>query len=384
MAWAKIKAWYNRIPYSLKIALLIALVAKLAIYIIGYTAAYSTAIGQGYSTAPLGLFLNMFNHWDGPHYLYLAQYGYTNQGDPANFIVFFPLYPLIVRLFTPNFDYVSLSGMIVSAVLSLAAVVYLFKLVKLDYNDSIAKKAVLFLCVFPTAYFMSAPFTESLFLLLVIASLYYARNANWAAAGILGCLSALTRIGGLVLLPALLVEYFRQRYQGHWKFKAPDPKILLLLLPAVGFLIYLGINYVVMGDFFSFMTIQRVHFYETFGPIDGFLGAWNWPSHSTYPDSITIGYAQVIFAAFGLAMVGAALKLKLRASYQVYMFLTWGVSVATSFWISVPRYVLTMFPLFIVLGLVSTKKTVAAAVLAVSCMGLFFFTWLFGTGAWAF
>ena len=381
MAWEKVKAWYNRIPYSLKIAILVALVAKLAIYIVGYAAAYSTALGQGYSTEPSGLFLNMFNHWDGPHYLYLAQYGYTNQGDPANFIVFFPFYSLLVRLITFNFNYVALSGLIVSNVASIIAVIYLFKLAKLDYSDSIAKKAVLFLCVFPTAYFMSAPFTEAVFIALVIASLYYARNANWAAAGFLGCLSALTRIGGLVLLPALMVEYFHQR---GWKFKAPDRKILFLFLPAVGFLVYLGINYVVMGDFFSFMTIQRVHFYETLDPISGLIGAWNWPSHSVYPDSVTIGYAQIIFAAFGLVMVTAALKLKLRASYQVYMLLTWMLTVSTSFWISVPRYVLAMFPMFFVLALVSTKKPVTFAILAVSGVGLFFFTWLFGTGAWAF
>lgn len=380
MAWDKIKAWYARVPYSLKIALLIMLVAKVAIYIIGYAAAYSNALAQGYSTDPSGLFLNMFDHWDGPHYLYLAQYGYTNQGDPANFIVFFPLYPLLVRLITFNFDYVNLTGMIVSNVASLVAVVYLFKLVKLDYTDSIAKKAVLFLCVFPTAYFMSAPFTEGVFIALVIASLYYARQANWAAAGVLGCLSALTRIGGLVLLPALLVEYLHQR---GWKPKF-DSKVLFLLLPAVGFLIYLGINYVVMGDFFSFMTIQREHFYETLNPISGLIGAINWPSHSVYSDSITIGYAQVIFAAFGLFMMLAALKLKLRPSYQVYMLFTWMVTVSTSFWISVPRYVLAMFPLFLVLGLISKKKPVAIAILAVSCVGLFFFTWLFGTGAWAF
>jgi hypothetical protein len=381
LVWEKVKVWYNTVPYSLKIAILVALVTKFVIYVVGFAAAYSTALSQGYSTEPTGLFLNMFDHWDGPHYLYLAQYGYTNQGDPANFIVFFPLYPLLVRLVTFDFSLVNLSGLIVSNVASIVAVIYLFKLAKLDYTDSIAKKAVLFLCVFPTTYFMSAPFTEGLFLVLVIASLYYARNANWAAAGFLGCLSALTRIGGLVLLPALLVEYFHQR---GWKLKTLDYKILFSLLPAVGFMIYLLINYLVMGDFLSFLTIQREHFFETFGPVDGLKGAWNWPSHSVYPDSITIGYAQIIFAAFGLAMMFAALKLKLRPSYQVYMLLTWAVTVSTSFWISIPRYVLAMFPLFFVLALISNKKPVAAAILAVSCAGLFFFTWLFGTGAWAF
>ena len=50
---------------------------------------------------------------------------------------------------------------------------------KLDYNDGVAKKAVLFFCVFPTAYFLSALYSESLFLVLVLASFYYARQTRW-------------------------------------------------------------------------------------------------------------------------------------------------------------------------------------------------------------
>jgi uncharacterized membrane protein len=56
------------------------------------------------------------------------------------------------------------------------------------------------------------------------------------------------------------------------------------------------------------------------------------------------------------------------------------LAVSTGFWISVPRYVLTMFPLFLALGLISTKKPVSLAIVAISCAGLFFFTWLFATG----
>ena len=66
------------------------------------------------------------------------------------------------------------------------------------------------------------------------------------------------------------------------------------------------------------------------------------------------------------------------------MLFTWVLAVSTGFWISVPRYVLTMFPMFIVLALMSTKKTVSIAIITVSSIALVFFTWLFATGAWAF
>jgi hypothetical protein len=377
----KLRLWWTRVPQALKIALLVAVVAKVAVFAVGYASAYATAYSHGGSTEPLGLFMNMFAKWDSPHYMFIAENGYVNEGDPANFIVFFPLYPVLVRLVTFDFAYVNLSGLLVSNVFSIVAVVYLFKLAKLDYSDSAAEKAVLFLCIFPTAYFLSAVFTESLLLALVIASLYYARRGRWSLAGVLGLLAALTRLNGLLILPVLAVEYFHQK---GWKPKAADSRLLWVGLPVVGFAVYLLINYAVTGGFFTFMEIQRTHWYETLDPLNGFVQALNWPSHSTFPDSLTIGYAQVVFAGFGLFMVLAGYLVKLRPSYQVYALLTWMFSVSMSFWISVPRYVLTMFPMFLVLALASNKKAVTLGIAAVSLVGLLFFTGLFATGAWAF
>jgi len=381
----RIKAWYVKIPYSLKVAILVALIAKLAVFSIGYATAYTTALASGDSTEPLQLVMNQFSKWDSPHYMYIAQNGYVNEGDPANFIVFFPLYPFLVRLITFDFAYVNLSGLIVSNVSSIIAVIYLFKLAKLDYSDSVAKKAVLFLSVFPTAYFLSAVFTEGLFLALVIASLYYARNAKWALAGVLGLLASLTRLAGLILLPVLIVEYLHQK---EWKIRATNLKLLWTSLPALGFLVYLLINYQVTGNFFMFIEIERTHWHQTLNPLDGLLGALGWSTNSAFPDSITIGYAQVIFAVFGFAMVIAGFiacyKSKLRTSYLVYMLLTWMLSVSTSFWISIPRYVLTMFPMFIILALYSQKRIVTISIVASSSAALCFFTWLFATGTWAF
>jgi hypothetical protein len=377
----KIKAWYGRIPYSLKVALLVVLIAKVAVFAVGYASAYTTAVASEDSTDPVQLVMNQFTKWDSPHYMFIAENGYVNEGDPANFIVFFPLYPVLVRLITFDFAYVNLSGLIIANLSSIVAVVYLFKLAKLDYDDSTAKKAVLYLSVFPTAYFLSAPFTEGLFLALVIASLYYARNNKWPLSGVLGVLAALTRLAGLLLLPVLVVEYFHQK---NWKIKTVDLKLFWTSLPIFGFLTYLIINYVVTGGFFTFMEVERVHWYQTLNPVGGLAGAVGWLGSSNFPSNLTLGYAQIIFAAFGLSMLLASYKAKLRPSYQVYLLLTWMLSVSTSFWISVPRYVLTMFPMFLTLALFSQKRTVTITATAVFSAALCYFTWLFATGTWTF
>ena len=211
--------------------------------------------------------MNMFNHWDAPHYVAIAKNGYVNTGDAANFIVFFPLYPILIRLFTVDFNYINLSALIVSNVCSLIAFFYLYKIAKLEFNDSVAVKAVLFLSVFPTAYFLSAPYTEGLFFALVIASIYYARLGKWQFAGLISLLAALTRIAGLLLLPVLLVEYFHQK---GWKPRKTDLSILWIFLALAGFLIYLGINYQVTGSPFTFLTVEATHWYNRLDPWSGF------------------------------------------------------------------------------------------------------------------
>ena len=154
-----IKALIKKTPRSVKFAVLIVILAKILVLTIGYAVAY---INSG-PAPPLTILMSMFYHWDAPHYVAIAKNGYVNTGDAANFIVFFPLYPVLIRLFTFDFNYINLSALIISNVCSLIAFFYLYKIAKLEFNDSVALKAVLLLSVFPTAYFLSVPYTEGLF-----------------------------------------------------------------------------------------------------------------------------------------------------------------------------------------------------------------------------
>jgi hypothetical protein len=373
----KTPAIFKKIPYSLKIAILIFLIVKIFVFSLGFAVTYAN---EG-AAPPLSILTRQFDHWDSPHYIDIAKNGYVNEGEQRLFIVFFPLYPLLIRLTTFSFDYVNLSALLVSNVSSIFAALYLFKLAQFEFNDDAAKKAVLFLSVFPTAYFLSAIYTEGLFFALIIASVYYARTEKWPLAGFLSMLAALTRIAGLLLLPMLLVEYLHQK---GWKLKKMKPNILWAILALAGFLIYLGINYEVTGNCFTFMEIEQTHWAQSIDPIQGLQGAWSWALTAEFPQNITVGSAQIAFAAFGLLAVIAGFLMRFRLSYNVYMLLTWMLSVSTGWWISVPRYVMAMFPMFILFGVLSKRKivTIGAAIISVSL--LCFFTVLFALGMWAF
>lgn len=371
------KALLDRIPKPVKLAVATVIIAKLLVLSIGYVV---TCINQG-PASPLVILGDMFYRWDASNYVDIAQNWYVNTGNQANFIVFFPLYPLIIRAFTFDFNFVNLTALVISNVSSMVAFFYLYKLAKLEFDDSVAVKAVLFLSVFPTAYFLSVPYTEGLFFALIIAGFYYARLRKWYLAGIFSLFASLTRLAGLLLLPVFLVEYLHQR---GWKPKKLNLNILWGFSPLAGFLIYLGINNQVTGNPFTFMAVEATHWFNTFDPLCGLERAFGLATTAVYPDNITIGIAPLFFAVLGLLMIGLGVWRHLRPSYIVYMFLSWGLAVSTSWWISVPRYTMAMFPMFLLLGLLTNRKAVNAAIVLASGVALCYFTVLFSLGWWAF
>jgi len=371
------KSRLQNIPNSAKLAAFIVILAKILVLTIGYAVTY---LNNG-PAPPLYILTNMFFHWDAPHYVAIAKNGYVNTGDAANFIVFFPLYPALIRVFTLNFNYASLTALIISNVSSLVAFAYLYKLAKLEFNESVALKAVLFLSVFPTAYFLSVPYTEGLFFALAIGCIYYARRSNWQLAGLISLFAGLTRIEGLILLPALLVEYLHQK---GWKPRKIDLNILWTLSSLGGFLIYLDINNQVTGNPFTFLTVEAAHWNNRLDPKAGLLAAYSWATTAKYPDNITAGLAPLLFAIFGLMILGISVWQRMRPVYITYMFFCWGLAVSTSWWISVPRYVMGMFPMFMLFGLLSNRRAVNIAIVVLSGALLCFFTVFFALDLWAF
>jgi len=158
-------------------------------------------------------FISMWNTWDSQHYFKIAAHGYSDRifDDRHLLIAFFPFYPILIKAFSYIFQDYLLSGLIVSNISYIVAVFYLYKLVLLDYDKDDAFRSIVYFSIFPTAYFLHAAYTESLFIALTIASFYYARNDRWAVSGVLGMLSTLTRITGIIILPVLLIEYLYQK-----------------------------------------------------------------------------------------------------------------------------------------------------------------------------
>jgi hypothetical protein len=135
----------------------VALLAKGAV--LGW-GAICAALGSGHPVRRAGDLLAVWNRWDAPHYLFVAQHGYAPTGEGRLFLVFFPLYPWLVRATAWVVQDALSAAFLVSGVASVLAVVLLYRLARLDVAEPVARRAALFALVFPTSYFLHIPYTR--------------------------------------------------------------------------------------------------------------------------------------------------------------------------------------------------------------------------------
>jgi hypothetical protein len=315
--------------------------------------------------------------WDSPHYLDIARDGYVTSGTEALWIVFYPLYPILIKIFGTIFQNFELTSVILSIIFSFAASIAFFELTLLDFSKKVALKSVWFLSIFPTAYFMQSAYTESLFLFLTILSIYLFRRQKFVSSGVTAAFSSATRVNGIFLSPLFLIEMIENIKQKNW-YKA----FFSLILSPVGLFTYLSINVYLYGDPFYFTKPLESNWYKKFAP------PWEGISNlfASFPpitDYLYFAYFLEAASLIGAFIISFFVFFKIRKSYAVYMWINLLLFVSTSFVVSTPRYVLSLFPIFIVFGMIK-NKFLFSIVSLLFMIGLIFFTLRFTNGEWAF
>ena len=319
----------------------------------------------------------MWHRWDSAHYRLLAESGYSATGEERFSLVFYPLFPWLVRCVAFVARDFFASAIIVSGIASVAAGLLLQRLTQLDAPAATARNAVWFLMIFPTSYFLHINYTESLFLALVIGCMFAARRDCWALAGMLGLCASLTRVNGLLLVPTLAFEVWH-RYR---LTRRIDWRWLWVGAVGLGFLGYLALNYHVTGDPFAFTKLMEDRWYKKFTPPwIGIKDVWERVPGSNR----TEGLHELVFIVLGFVCT-VWCWLRLRPSYAIWMTTNWLLITSTAFVVSVPRYTLTFFPMFILFGLLAAKRPLAGMVITIwSIFFLAIFVSRFVQGLWAF
>lgn len=334
-----------RIP-EIKYILLIFFSTRVVLNIIGVLS--RNLIPQEYSyksnSMPPLSWLDVWGAWDTGWYLDISQNGYStiqNQVYQTN-IAFFPLYPTLMRLIGSIVGNHYIAGLILSNFCLIVACVYLYRLVKLDFDETNAIKSVKYLLIFPTSFILSGVFSESLYLALTLMCFYYARKGEWYLVGVTGFFLALTRsIGVLVILP-LLYEILMPLLKENKVIMSLEnlreiiiPLFYLSLIP-IGTIFFMIYNYYLTGDFIAFMHAQVM-----------------WQRHLANPLEILIdGFSGNIFTTFEAAFAAISIFIfimfykKMRLSYWLFVMCSIFVPLSTGI-MSMPRYILVIFPFYI-------------------------------------
>jgi len=233
---------------------------------------------------------------------------------------------------------------LLSVVLLFFAIVFLFKLTKEFHSEIDPYLPIFFLLIFPTAFFFNIIYTESLFLFLSIACFYYGLKNKFTYAGIFGLLASLTRVTGVLLFIPIFWEYLKiNNFKLKSLFNINFLPVFLIPLGTFCFFLY---HYFKFGNFLLFFEIQK-NWGRGFFIEKGHLDFFSNPAIVNFS-------LDVFFVIFSLIVTIIVFK-KLRTSYGFYMLATVLIPLSTGTLMSIGRYILILFPIYILLASIKNQ-----------------------------
>ena len=327
----------------------------------------------GFSTLPhSGKFENniwgSLANWDGGHYLGIARVGYSEKFQYA----FFPFYPLVIKVLNQVTQNYLAAAILTSIIATFFGLHLLYKLVALDFNKKIAEKVILALLFFPTSFFFLTAYSEGLFFLLTVATFYLLRQNKLFWATLIVALASATRLVGLAVVAGFWIDVLTRQ--------GLNRKNWYILLAPLGFILFSIFLFQQTGDPFYFITAEN-HWQRTLTtPGVGFWEALRKISGGGFVASNFNIFLDLIFAVFGLGLATRAFRF-LPASFAIFSLLSVGIPLFTPTLSSMPRFLLSVFPIFILVALIKNRY-VGLFFQIVSVMLLAIFTALFTAGYW--
>lgn len=274
--------------------------------------------------ASLANFANGLCRWDCGWYVRLSEEGYDPFPVPsminAGNWAFFPLYPMLIAVIR---TIIGLPTMVVatavSVLLSIAAARIAWPLLGRSLRAYTLFSA--FLLAGPFAMYFTTFYTEVLFLTLTICVFAALQRRNYLAAGVFGALVSGTRIVGVFIVLAIVVEAWLEHRErggtvgGFIPAVLKRPTVLLAIFIApLGLFAYMAYLHWQIGDALAFSHVQRAWGRATGNPL-GYL--WNALSNvnpNGWPPTVSqqLGAAWLIGIAMTIVMAvrrqyGAAL-----------------------------------------------------------------------------
>lgn len=312
-------------------------------------------LGGGYPNYVIHYYVLPWANFDAEHFLSISLSGYKQYQQ-----AFFPLLPILISLgfsfLKPTTLNGAITGLFISSSTLIVGLIYLYKLIRLDYSPKLALGVITVLLLYPASFYFNAVYSESLFLMLIVTSFYFFRTKHFLLASLLGFLASTTRVFGVLLFVSFLIEIFL--------LKIPIKKSFWIFLIPLGLLSYMIYLYFSIGDPLAFYNLQLI------------VGEQHQRGVVLFPQVI-YRYLKIIFTTETLSpvfttiifelIVGVGFLLlpiigyfkKVRLSYIFFAITAYMLPTIQGSFSSLPRYVLILFPSFIVLTLLIKKLPVS-------------------------
>jgi hypothetical protein len=355
------------------------LVTRVAFLMLAFSAAWLLAS----STGPLQEgFFDIWVRWDARHFLQVAEFGYTDPNTDPHATAFFPLFPLAIRALNSIGFAPAVAAMLITTAASIVACAYLFRLAEEELGEGAGRRAIIYLLLFPTAVFLIAPYSEALFLAGAIPAFYYARGGRWLLVAIPAAVAMGARAAGMFLLLGLVAEFLRSGDRRAETVRKAALAIGAGVAPLVAYGAYL---YAIKGNAFYFFVDQREGWHRDFvGPLQSLQNTLNLTTSPSSPSNWVFTWrVELLAAAVGVALVAWAL-VKREWGYGVFMGSMMAALLTSTWYFSIPRMLLTMFPVVLVLASITKSpgrhELAIALVAPVAALGVVVYT----RGAWFF
>ncbi len=372
------------------VPLLVFAATRLSILLVAYLAAglfIDSSLPPYHLRGTENILVDVFgSRWDTGFYVSIAEEGYRYQGVPLPSVAFFPLYPLMMRTLGVLVGDVLIAGIVISNSALLLATMLLYRFTEEGWGQAVAERTIWYFLIFPTAFFGTAVYSESLFLLVAIGALYAARRGYWVVAALLGIASALTRFMGLIVAPMLLAEWWMQQHKQSAKSKPSWIALLAAAAVPLGTLAYAAYLERVFGDPLAFVQGAAAWARQPQSPLLTLTRLLQTPDGGWWP-ALLAGYIHLdnwLDFSFVLVFLALGLVLLYQQRWSEGVFVTLGVAVALSsgLLMSQRRYVWVLFPAFVLLAQWGKRPWVDRLISLVSLLLLGVFTALFANNYW--
>ncbi len=378
-----LNSFRKKIPREVVFILFLFFISRFILTLVGVSSRYflKDNIGSWYEWKYSSVAaLDIWSVWDSGWYLDIAQNGYFSTlvsdlpkkvAPGQSNLVFFPLYPVSMRILGNILGDFHLAGIIVSNTAFILASLFLHKYIKAAFNEKVADRAVLFLYLFPTSYFFSAVLTEGLFLLTVVLAFYFAQGKKWGVSIFFAFLSALTKSIGFLLAIPLLIGYIQEKITTGKKI---NKNVFLFGLIFLAPALYMGFIYFLTGNPVTSFLIEKT------GWGHGFVNPVSYLTEVISSGHLILIYFAllIIFEILVIAINFKKMSLVLGVYSVIFLLLPLFSGGETI--LAMPRFASVVFPLYISLALLIRSKisSILFSVIFISLQIVSMFFWNVG------